>query len=71
LLTRGAQVSKPVRIVLHVVLPIVVLVSSVLVLVRYADSFGPELWIVAALGGLWILFIVMVLEKRWRSLGEA
>jgi hypothetical protein len=71
LLNRGAQVSKPLRIVIHFVLPVVVLVSSVLVLVRYADGFGPELWIVVGLGGLWILVVVAVMVRRWRSLGDA
>ncbi len=63
--------SKPLRIVIHFVLPVVVLVSSVLVLVRYADGFGPELWIVVGLGGLGILFVVVVMVRRWRSLGDA
>ncbi|MBA4248120.1 MAG: hypothetical protein C0444_07485 [Microbacterium sp.] len=52
-------------------LPVVVLVSSVLVLVRYADGFEPELWIVLGLGVLAFFFIGLVMVRRSRWLDNA
>ncbi len=62
---------RPLRIVIHLVLPIVVLVSSVMVLVRYADGFEPELWIVVGLGVLTFFLIGVVLVRRSRWLDNA